>query len=167
MIRAGLYLSLALALLDPATGIAQDAAGERTTAMARTCVQNHPETGPTPEWDAEEVARLWGDPLDPDLLLIGGVDSYGWVRACRVEGGPLEILAGEYRDRVTWYRGRFRLQDPQGDALPGDVLDRFYVSHYSPGEGLVLYPLAETPPPVPHLLLVPLDDTGFAAPPPG
>lgn len=131
----------------------------------RNCVKQYPSVNAeAPAWDKAAVEAAWGAPLSEDLVLIGGVDSFGWTRACRVSGPDADLFEGEYRDQTTWYRGRFRLQAAPGQPVPADALERFYVSHFSYPEGLVLYPIHEGPPPVRTLLLVPIDPTGYAVP---
>ena len=83
------------------------------------------------------------------------------ARACRVPGAATNIFDGEYRDQTTWYRGRFRLENPEGKPAPDDALDRFYVSHFAYPDGLLLYPVTESTPPIKTIRLVPIDAGGF------
>ena len=129
----------------------------------QNCVREYPFADTSvPPWDIEKVERVWGEPLREDFILVGGVDNYGWARACRVPDTATDIFEGEYRDQTTWYRGRFRLETSEGKPAPNDALDRFYVSHYAYPDGLVLYPITEGTPPVKTLRLVPIDAGGFA-----
>jgi hypothetical protein len=133
--------------------------------VSQNCVLEYPfRDASAPSWDIENVERVWGEPLREDFILVGGVDGYGWARACRVPGAAINIFEGEYRDQTTWYRGRFRLETPEGKPAPDDALERFYVSHFAYPDGLVLYPITESPPPVKTLHLTPIDADGFRFP---
>jgi len=133
--------------------------------VSQNCVREYPFTkASVPSWDIEKVERVWGEPLGENLILVGGVDGYGWARACRVPGVATDIFEGEYRDQTIWYRGRFRLETSEGKPAPDDALEHFYVSHFSYPDGLILYPIAEGPPPVNTLKLLPIDSDGFKFP---
>lgn len=133
--------------------------------MTRKCLQGYESVDPAADEDVgyaiAEVERIWKAPLGDDLILTGGVDGYGWFKACRLEGPAPDIYVGEYRSSGTWYQGRFRLQWPDGSPPPDDAIDTYYVDYYSPGRGLVLHLINSVPPPVPYLFLVPLDEAGF------
>ncbi|AHG65589.1 hypothetical protein MIM_c35290 [Advenella mimigardefordensis DPN7] len=133
--------------------------------VSQNCVREYPlERASVPSWEIRTVERVWGEPLSEDLILVGGVDGYGWARACRVSSVAANIFEGEYRDQTMLYRGRFRLETEEGKAAPEDALALFYVSHFSYPHGLILYPVTEGPPPVKTLRLVPIDTDGFKFP---
>lgn len=128
----------------------------------QNCVREYPfRKDSVPSWEIEKVERVWGEPLGENFILVGGVDGYGWARACRVLGVATDIFEGEYRDQTIWYRGRFRLETSEGKPAPDDALEHFYVSYFDYPDGLILYPIAEGPPPVKTLRLLPIDSDGF------
>ena len=116
-------------------------------------------------WDAAEVEQVWNAPLPQDLLVTGGVDQRGWFRACRIPDDPDGLFEGEYRDRHTWYRGRFVLRAGDGGDLPENALDTHFVNYFEAGRGLVLFPVGDPEPPVRALVLEPIDPEGFATRP--
>lgn len=141
-------------------------AGGNAMTNDQNCVREYPFANrEAPPWDVEKVENIWGEPLRDDLILVGGVDSYGWARVCRVAGKDGDVFEGEYRDQMTWYRGRFRLETQEGELVPAEALKTFYASHFTYPEGLILYPIAESPPPVRTLRLTPIDATGYSVPP--
>lgn len=130
------------------------------------CVQAYPRAEYTaPQWEIEKVEQIWDAPLGSDLILVGGVDGFGWARACRVPGNTEDIFEGEYRDPGVWYRGRFRLETEEAGRAPADALTSFYASHFDYPNGLILMPVADLPPPIKTLRLVPIDADGYATPP--
>jgi hypothetical protein len=163
MNRLAAYPAMALAALGLLAGAWHAASQQRMDEMSQNCMQNYPGYDPSdpPVWIVAEVEQAWNTPLDPDLSLVGGADAYGWARLCLDQDDQPGILRGSYRDISTWYDGRWRLRDPNGQKLPADILQTHYISHYSPGEGLYLYPLKEVPPPVPYLVAEPIDPEGF------
>lgn len=133
--------------------------------VGQSCVREYPfRKDSVPPWDIEKVEHVWDAPLGENLILVGGVDGYGWARACRARGVATDIFEGEYRDQSILYRGRFRLETSEGKTAPDDALEHFYVSNFSYPDGLILYPIVEGPPPVKTLRLVPIDAGGFMFP---
>lgn len=134
--------------------------------MTQICIRNFPDYDPSdyPDWAAAEIEQVWDAPLDPDLLLVGGADRHGWARLCLDPSAPADRLIGVYRDLATWYEGRWHLPATITHSL-SEILKTHYVSHFAPGEGLYLYPLANVPPPVPYLVARPIDANGFRTPP--
>lgn len=133
--------------------------------ISQNCVREYPfRKDSVPSWDIEKVERVWGEPLGENLILVGGVDGYGWARACRVLGVANDIFVGEYRDQTIWYRGRFRLETSEGKPAPDDALEHFYVSNFDYPDGLILFPIVEGPPPVKTLRLLPIDSDGLKFP---
>ncbi|WP_435656559.1 hypothetical protein [Brucella pituitosa] len=130
---------------------------------SQSCVRDYPSTDMSapPAWEIEKVERVWGKPLREDFILVGGVDGYGWARACRVPGAAAGVFEGEYRDQTIWYRGRFRLETWEGRPAPDNAMDRFYVSHFDYPDGLILYPITKRTPPVKTLRLVPVNTDNF------
>ncbi|MEM8849592.1 MAG: hypothetical protein AAGE03_06095 [Pseudomonadota bacterium] len=135
--------------------------------MTQLCAQGFPGLDPADldPVDVAEVERVWDTPLPDTLILVGGVDQRGWARACRIPDDPAGLFDGEYRDRQTWYRGRFALRAADDGDVPPDALESHYLSHFDQQDGLVLYPLGDPAPPVRRLLLVPVDPRGYATAP--
>lgn len=146
--------------------IAESAEG-KSMPLSQNCVREYPfRKDSVPSWEVEKVERVWGGPLGESLILVGGVDGYGWARACRVRGDATDIFEGEYRDKTIRYRGRFRLETSEGKPAPDDALEHFYVSHFDYPDGLILFPIVEGPPPVKTLRLLPIDSDGLKFPSP-
>ena len=146
--------------------VAQANVKELTRKLRQKCVQTpaaHGSEQATAPWNVTGVERVRRPPLGPDLSLVAGVDSYGWLRACRITGP--DLFGGEYRDRLTWYRGRLRLQWLDGSRAPVEALATFHTSHFDPTDGLLLCPNIRPEPPVPYLLPVPSDPGGYARKP--
>lgn len=159
--------ALAISALIAALSIIPAQTRGSNMSKNQACFKEYPHAeASAPSWDIEAVETAWRTPIGSELFLVGGIDNYGWARACHVADAPADIFEGEYRDRTTWYRGRFRLETMQGAAAAPDAPDRFYISHYAHPDGLVLYPINEGPPPVETLRLRPIDPEGFATKPP-
>lgn len=111
--------------------------------------------------DIEEVERIWNESLPNDLLLVGGVDGFGWARVCRDDDAPPGIFYGEYRDRSQFYRGLFRYSHPEGAPMPENIYRDYYMSHYSPGEGVEVVPFLPDVAPIRGFFLVPISPHGM------
>ena len=159
--RPALVLACLVAL---ASGV--DAEARDATSCFTAYEQRDRTDGAYPE-DIEEVERVWGAPLPADLLVIGGIDQFGWARVCRIADDRDGLFEGEYRDRQVWYRGRFVLRAGLENAkVPEGALETHYMSAFSHNVGLLHYPLGNPEPPVQYLVLEPVDPEGFAALPP-
>ena len=136
---------------------------ERTDNMAFKCLQEYSGTDVEPHdaYSIAEAERIWGTPLSPDMIPVGGVDLPGWTKACQYDPERPDLLEGEYRDRSLRYVGRFQLRMEDGSAVPVDALDAYYASHFIGGSGLIMYPNDTSRSRVPRLIAVPMDPSGY------
>lgn len=129
-------------------------------AMTLSCFVNYAKTPEIQdsfvELDAEVkawVEERWQQPLPSDMLPVGGIDGRGWARFCRDDPSDPTLFTGEYADQRLWVRGTFRYHHPEGHAVPDDIFNAYYMSHYTT-QGLVLY---SRPDHKERILLVPVD----------
>jgi hypothetical protein len=136
-------------------------------AMTLTCIRHHDyaanDIAPGPA-DAEDVARVWNRPIPADWQPLGGIDWYGWGRACHHAGDPPDILRGGYRDRLINYEGTFRLRYPDGTPAPFSAAKGFRLNYYDASRGLILD--TDGPPPVRFLILEFADPAAIEQAPP-
>lgn len=135
--------------------------------MAMKCMKNanYQDLGIAPfPSDIEAVERAWSEPIPEDLLLVGGVDGFGWARICRDENDPPGIFHGEYRDHSQLYQGLFRYRHPDGAPMPEEIFQNYYISHYSPGEGVEVVSYFPDRTPVNYFFLEPVNPRRILSP---
>ena len=131
--------------------------------MEFKCVQQYSDPGAEPhdDFSIAEEKRIWGTPLTPDMIPVGGVDLPGWAKVCQYASERRDLMVGEYRDRSVRYVGRFQLRMEDGSAVPFDALNAYYASHFVNGSGLIMYPNDPSRPRVPRLIAIPVDPDGY------
>lgn len=100
------------------------------------------------QWSIDRVQSAWNEKIPSHLNPIGGPDWIGWVSLCRDESDPAGEFYGEYWDPTVKYKGLFRFYHPNGKTIPDNLFEDFYLSSYSDGEGISVFPINEGTPPV-------------------
>lgn len=107
--------------------------------------------------DLNAIEHAWSESVPDNLLLVGGIDGFGWARICVDNSASTDEFYGEYWDRHQRYRGAFRYSPSPGMPKAKDIVEQYYMSHYSPDRGMLILAYAGNSATTESLFLQPAD----------